>query len=208
MLKNELGLASVTALLKHRLENGLVEQGVTASIGSDVLISALPPDRIETGAEERAQLNLFLYQVTPKGLSPSSRYASEAGAVGKAATGPSLSLDLQYLLTAYGAQDLDTEILLGFGMQQFQDLPLLTGTAIQKVLKALSSPDDGRLVPPALAALAASDLVRRLEQIKICPQSLEMEELSKLWSALQARFRLSAAYKVTVVLSNSSSSIL
>ncbi len=202
MLKNELVLASVTAILKFQLENGLVEHGVTASVGSDVFISALPPDRVETGAEERAQLNLFLYQIIPKGLSSSSRYADKPGPAVNNMTPPSLVLDLHYLLTAYGAQDLDTEILLGFGMEQFQTLSSLTGAAIQKILTALSSPQDRRLVPPALAALTASGVVQRFEQIKVCPQSLELEELSKLWSALQARYRPYATYKVTVTLSD------
>ena len=60
-----LAIAAITAVLKHLLENGLAESDVTASIGGDVIVSALPPDRATTGADERAQLNVFLYQATP-----------------------------------------------------------------------------------------------------------------------------------------------
>jgi hypothetical protein len=39
-----------------------------------------------------------------------------------------------------------------------------------------------------------------VEQIKICPQILSTEEMSKLWSAMQAHYRPTAAYQVSVVL--------
>ena len=64
----------MTALLKNLLENGLVTHNVTTNLGADVTISALPPDRITVGGDEKPQLNLFLYQVKPKGLDFPSRY--------------------------------------------------------------------------------------------------------------------------------------
>src|SRR5712692_11446223 len=103
-MSSALALASVTALLKDLLENGLASGGVTSKIGGDTTVSALPPDRVASGADERAQLNVFLYLITPHARLPTN-----------SARGPArrLSLDLHYLLTAYGAQDLQTEILLG-----------------------------------------------------------------------------------------------
>ena len=64
-MSTALALASVTALLKDLLENGLASAGVTAKIGGDATVSALPPDRVGSGADEKAQLNVFLYHVTP-----------------------------------------------------------------------------------------------------------------------------------------------
>ncbi len=64
-MSSALAIASVTAVLKSLLDNRLVEQGAPASVG-DVSVTALPPDRITTGADERSQLNLFLYRVTPE----------------------------------------------------------------------------------------------------------------------------------------------
>lgn len=72
-MSHTLVLAAVTAVLKNILENGLVERGVTAALGSDTAISALPPDRVATGADEKSQMNLFLYQARSRGLSPGSR---------------------------------------------------------------------------------------------------------------------------------------
>lgn len=62
-MSNALSTAAVTGVIKYLLENGLVSDAIAASVG-DVIVTAIPPDRITVGTDERAQLNLFLYQVT------------------------------------------------------------------------------------------------------------------------------------------------
>jgi hypothetical protein len=71
-----------------------------------------------------------------------------------------------------------------------------------ETLKSLSHARDRRVVAPALAALAESDLADQVEHLKIEPTFLNAEEMSKLWSALQAKYRPSATYKVSAVLMN------
>jgi hypothetical protein len=187
--RGALALASVTAVLKSVLENGLAGRGVTGELGGDATVSALPPDRVTSGTDERAQLNLFLYHVTPHvGL--------------RAATGGSaaLALELHYLLTAYGAQDYQTEILLGHALQLFHETPVLGREQLGATIASLTSAGDGRVVPPALAALVQSDLAEQVEQIRILPEFLSTEDMAKLWSSLQAKFRPSLTYKVSAVL--------
>jgi hypothetical protein len=186
-----LALASVTALLKDLLENGLASGDITSQIGGDATVSALPPDRIASGADERAQLNLFLYHVTPRTAMRTSERRADVRA---------LVLELHYLISAYGAQDLQTEILLGHALQLLNATPVLDRKAIRDTLKALSHSRDKRVVPPPLASLARSDLSERVDQLKIEPEFLSGEESSKLWSALQAKYRPSATYKVSAVL--------
>jgi len=193
-------LAAVTAVLKNVLENGLVERSITAALGSDTTISALPPDRIATGADEKSQLNIFLYQVQSKGLSPTSRHAQEATKA--AGHGLPRSVEMQYLLTAYGVDDLQTEILLGYGMELFQETPILTAEALRKLLKAVSTPGGGRLVPPPQAALADPRLPQCFHRVKICPQALQTEEMVNLWSAFQVSYRPSIAYHVSIELAD------
>jgi hypothetical protein len=185
-----LALAAVTAVLKHRLDNGLAAAGVTGELGGEATVSALPPDRIPSGADERAQLNLFLYLVTPH---PTLRKNGAANG------GRPFAVDLHYLLTAYGAQDYHTEILLGHAMELLHAAPVMERDAIRTTLKALARSRDRRAVAPALTALGASDLPDRVERIKIEPEFLEAEEVSRIWSALQARYRPSATYKVSAV---------
>ena len=197
---NELVLAAVTAVLKNLLENGLVDWGVMTNIGGDTTISALPPDRIATGEDEKAQINLFLYQISPKGLYSQSRYAPHTDGIEPRRLGSLPSLDLYYLLTAYGAQDFHTEILLGYAMEMFQETGLLLKEHIQKILSTVASTEGGRVVLPALSALASSNFGDRVEEIKICAQVLNPEEMSRIWTSLQARYRPSASYKVSVLL--------
>ena len=193
-MSSALALASVTALLKDLLENGLASGGVTSKIGGDTTVSALPPDRVASGADERAQLNVFLYLITPHARLATNGVRNPARP---------LSLDLHYLLTAYGAQDLQTEILLGHALQLMHSTPVIERESIRKTLKTLSHTRDRRVVTPALGALAQSDLADQVERLEIEPEFLSGEESSKLWSALQAKYRPSAAYKVSAVLIDS-----
>jgi len=55
-------------------------------------------------------------------------------------------------------------------------------------------------LPPALRALADSGLENQIEQIKITPEFLNIEEMSKLWTATQSHLRPTSAYMASVVL--------
>ena len=55
-------------------------------------------------------------------------------------------------------------------------------------------------LPPALRALVDSGLEDQVELIKLTPQYLNTEEMSKLWTAMQSHFRPTAAYTASVVL--------
>lgn len=193
-----LSIASVTAVLQDLLRNGLITNSEAASIG-DVSISALPPDRITMGAEESTQLNLFMYRVAPhSGL----RNSAKQKVVAKKETQqdhPRLALDLFYLLTAYGAQDFHAEILLGCAMQLLHKTPILSHDMIGTALGSTPIKKGKRLIPPAQAALSGSSITDQVEQIKITPQFLSFEEMSRVWSALQARYRPSICYQVSAV---------
>jgi hypothetical protein len=195
---NSLAIAAVTAVLKDLLNNGLIDHNVTGAVGGNVTVSALPPDRVfAPGAQEGNQLNLFLYQVAPNVGWRNVGLPSRDERGGRLSNQP-LALDLHYLLTAYGAEDLHAEVLLGYAMQLLHETPVLTRQSIRTAL--LPSPVNGSILPPALQALSASDLADQVEQIKIVATALTSEEMSKLWTALQARYRPTAAYHVSVVL--------
>lgn len=190
-MSSALAIASVTAVLKNLLENELIQQSAITGMG-DVTITALPPDRIPTGAEEHAQLNLHLYRLTPNsGWLRSNAFASQDGQKQSL----SLALDLHYLLTAYAERDFQAEILLGYAIQKLYETPILTQEAIRSALKSVSASSS-----TALTALSTSTMADQREQIKVSPEFLSMEEMSKLWSSLQTRARLSATYQVSVVL--------
>ncbi|MEJ8853155.1 DUF4255 domain-containing protein [Variovorax robiniae] len=87
-----------------------------------------------------------------------------------------LSLDLHYLLTAFAATAEDEQIPLAWAMRQLHLHPLLDASSL--------SPEAGW---------------QRDDVIQIVPQELGIDEQVRIWDALDASYRLSAAYVARVV---------
>jgi hypothetical protein len=197
-MSSPLAIAVVSAVLKNILDNALVDNSLSSGINAPVSVRLIAPNRIKTDQNEEPQLNLYLYQVTPnqgwRNVGLPSRNSD-----GDRVTNPPLAIDLHYLLTAYGKNDFEAEILLGYAMQMLHENPVLTRDAIRTTLNPASTVPAG-LLPPALGVLTAADLADQVEQIKIAPQFLSTEEMSKLWTAMQTGYHTSVAYQVSVVL--------
>jgi hypothetical protein len=196
-MSTPLAIAAVTAVMKDLLNDGLLNHDLS-NVGSFNL-TAMPPDRVETGQAEPNQLNLFLYQVTANQGWRNEGLPSLDSSGQVRLNSPPLALDLHYLLTAYGSQDFNAEILLGYAMYVLHQNPVLTRAQLQTSLGA-PSPVDGTILPSPFGTLSALNLSDQVEMIKISPVYLSTDDLSKLWTAMQARFRPSMAYTVTVVL--------
>jgi hypothetical protein len=206
MMSNALSIVAVTAVLKDLLENGLVNDSITASVG-DVLVTALPPDLIKVGTDERSQLNFFLYHVTQNRNVDwvSQEFRSKHSRVNKTqrSLNPPLALDLHYLLTAYGAKDFQAELLLGYAMQLLHTTTVITSELIENALKNASTSNTTSLISQALAGVSIPKLAQQIGQIKLSPEFLSMEDNSKIWSSLQTHYRPSASYLVSMVLIDS-----
>lgn len=195
-MSSALGMAAITAILKDLLENSLIQQAVMTGIG-EVTVTTLPPDRVTIGADERPQLNLYLYRLTP------NTGWRRAGADNEHARQDDLlALNLHYLLSAYGERDAQAEVLLGTALQCLQQSSPLAGERIQGTLNTLAAGRAGR-GDTTLAALARGAAQIPWDEIKMTPEFLSLEDLSKLWSSLQAHARLSMTYQVSVTFSAS-----
>jgi len=203
-MSTALAIASVTQVLKDLLNDGFIDNDITGTINGNVKVTSLPPDLVVLSNEEPAQLNLFMYHVTPNPGWRNERYPS-MNSSGERTANPPLALDLHYLLTAYCSNELHTEILLGYGMQLLHENPVLIRDAIRKSLTPPSSVN-GTGLPINLQSLSTSKLAEQVELVKIIPEPMNADELSKLWTAFQSKFRPSAAYMATVVLIESSRS--
>lgn len=197
-MSNALAIASVSAVLKDLLHNAAIDHQLSSAVGN-VTVSALPPDRVLIeGTTETSRINLFMYQVTLnqgwRNVDLPSRDAS-----GQRTDDPPLGLDLHYLISAYGASELHAEILLGYALQLLHETPILTRDAIRRTL-APASPVTGSILPPPLDTLTASELADQVEQIRLTPEPMSVEEISKLWGAIQSHYRPTAAYQASVVL--------
>ena len=172
-MSNALAIAAVTATLRSLLSGALEINDVTTK----------PLDKARTSLTE--QLNIFLYQTM---LNGSLRNTTMPHQVRPGETGhPPLALNLFYLITAYGQDDDDSSghKLLGRAMTALHDHPVLSR---EDIFKATESP------------LPDSDLHLQVERLRITPQPMPLEEMSKLWTTFQTQFRISAAYQVSVVL--------
>lgn len=189
-------VAAVTAVLKDLLNDGMANHDLSAL--GNVTVTALPPDRIPvTAADEKSQLNLFMFQVAPN-LGWRNNALPSRSASGERLTNPPLALDLRYLVTAYGKEEFHAEALLGYAMQVLHENPVLTRDMINATLKPALPP--GVTLPPGLGLISTSDLAEQLELVKITPAYLGAEEMSRLWSAMQAKYRPTAVYTLSVVL--------
>ena len=191
-MDSALALASVTAVLKDLLENGLAGRAVTSALGGDAAVSTLPPDRVPSGGEERCQLNLFLYAVCP-------RQSMRLGNGGAGNVGSTLAVELHYLVSAYGQQDLQAEVLLGHALQLLHANRVIAHEQVTAVLAGLSQKRERGQTAAPVAALRDSDLGSRIDRLEVEPTFLSAEEISRLWSAFQAKYRPSASYRVFTV---------
>lgn len=185
-------IAGATAVLQGIIERGVAAHGVGTAIGDDIVVSALSPDRVNGG---EPGLNLFFYQATPN-TGWRNEYLPSRNARAEKMTNQPLALNLHYLISANGTSDLYSEILLGSVMQTLHETPFFGRNEVRSLLSPPPLPD----VDEILNALDTSGLADQLEQIKITPEYLSNEDMSKLWSAVQSNYRPSVAYVATVVL--------
>jgi hypothetical protein len=206
-MANALALASVTAVLKDLLNDGLVNADLDA-IGP-FRVTSLPLDEVageDIDAENR--LNIYMWHATRNPGWANMRLPAR-NQEGARVDSPYLALDLHFILTATGIEELNAEILLGYGMQLLHETPVLTREAIRTSLGGADGPVDADLLPAALRFIVASDLADQFEQIRITPavpdteNPMQLEGLSNLWSAFSAPLRPSALYHVSCVLIDS-----
>jgi hypothetical protein len=194
-VSNALGIAAVTAVLRDILNN----RAIDASVGN-VTVTTKPPDKLKTDTHEETQLNLFLYQVTPNQGWRNAGQPSVAPDGANRLSNPPLALDLHYLLSAYSDEEFKAEVLLGYGMQALHETPVLTREMVRNHFTVDPTSLTGAGLPPPLDTLAAGELADQVELVKITPQPLSTEELSKLWTAFGAHYRPTTGYLATVVL--------
>ncbi len=181
--------ATLRAMIRDRME---LPDGVP-----DAPVTIGPPPFSAKDAEQRkedARLNLFLYRVTENG------YLQNQELPGQGSNGyghPPLSLNLHYLLTAYGNAELNggattlfddtnAHFLLGSAMRVLHDFPIVTDE-----LTAVRPPSGGQLLHASLRDA--------YEKVRLSLEPLTLEDVTKVWTALALRYRLSAAYVVNVV---------
>lgn len=180
-MSNHLALGTVTAAL------GEVAHAAAESAVDGVALRFGRPAAPAGGTTDRT-LNVYLYQVTPNAALRNADLPAR-NATGQITQRPAAALDLHYLLSFYGDdQKLEPERMLGAVVRDLHSMPVLTAKRIQDAIGAHTE-------------LAASDLARSVEPVKVTLAPMSLEEMSRLWSVMaQTPHALSVPLVATVVL--------
>jgi hypothetical protein len=194
-MSSPLAIGAVSAVLRNLLDNGFINVGAPLS---PVKVTAVAPDTVKLDDPDAPpSLNVFLYRTSPnQGWAEVGLPSFDSN--GTRVSSPPLALNLHYLVTAYGGADFQAEILLGYAMHLLHERPVLDRPAIRRALDP--SPLGSSILPPAFQALTASDLADQVEAVTITHEPMDTEEMSRLWSAIQAHYRPTASYLVSAVL--------
>ncbi|HTK06003.1 MAG TPA: DUF4255 domain-containing protein [Ktedonobacteraceae bacterium] len=181
-MSNYLAIATVTVALRDILQ----DVALTAVPGA--VVTTQRPEDINNAGQDKAGINLYLYQVTPN-PDWTNNDLPMRDAMGRLLQRPQTALDLDYLLSFHGAElEMVPQRLLGSTIVHLHTQPFLPLVAIQDTIQHTSY-------------LAQSDLFDQGERVKFSPLNFSLEELSKLWSVFfQIPYRLSVAYRASVVL--------
>lgn len=140
-------------------------------------VTAAPPD-LDVPDTDPPLVNLFLHRISQSAPLRNQPLPARGG---PAVSGPPpLCLDLHYLLTATGASPVDdrgAQRVLGDAMVTLHDHAVV--------------PRDDPVLDPVLRD--------EVELLKITLDTLDTDELSKIWTATTAPYRLGVGYLVTVV---------
>ncbi len=170
---------SLRALLLDRMElpNGVNNVAVTIDTPTDDDDAADP------------RINLFLFKVDEN---PSYKNQEIPGRGHPGSFGsPPLTIDLHYLLTAYGSannpdgttDETRAQFLLGSAMRVLHDFPVIG--------ESLETASNQPILDPSLHG--------QFEKVKLYLLPLSLEDVTKVWTALTLPYRLSIGYKVSLV---------
>ncbi|KGQ19384.1 DUF4286 domain containing protein [Lysobacter dokdonensis DS-58] len=164
-------IGEVSEFLRHTLWLGLTQDTTTSQLvtAKDNIVLSNPAQPL--GANVVRQMSLWLYQVT------ANEHLRNAPPVRKREAGddtaeayPPLAINLQYLLTPSTGSDVGDQQVLGRALQIFHDQGVLT-------MPSLHAP-------------------QQAEELHVSLASRTIEELAKVWEAMQQPYRLSVCYEV------------
>ncbi len=183
------GVFDVTLALRMLLHSRLVR------VNASAIVTLLPPG---DDLPEAPGVNLYLYRVSE---SPATRNRPWPGDRSHAGTPqPALGLELSYLVTPLGKKPEDTKFddgdeahrMLGAAMMALAQYPVLNDVHVPPLSGLADSGFD------ADRALSQA-LLDSFEQVKITLLPTNIEEISKIWAAINKPYRLSVAYEVSLL---------
>ncbi len=180
-MSNYLAIAAVTAALQDILQ----EAALAAIPGTDVTIRR--PETINSDGQEKAAINLYLYQTTPNPswINADLPTRNENGVLVRR---PQVALNLDYLISFHGSElVMEPQRLLGNVISALHAYAILEADMIGRAIESRNY-------------LKQDTMYDQVERVKLSPLNLSLEELSKLWSVFyQIPYTLSVIYRASPV---------
>lgn len=184
-MSNFLAIATVSAVLQ-RLLTPVARAAVT---GAEVWVDRSDVKRQKDG------INIYFYRHAIDSVSRNEDLPARRGD-GTLANRPKVAASLHYLLTFHGKDDdMVPQRLLGAALAALHTRPIITAALIEAVTDEAQEPSG------AHSYLAFNDLLEADELVRVSPDPMSLDELSKLWSVFfQSPYQLSATYVASAVL--------
>ncbi|WP_020672137.1 DUF4255 domain-containing protein [Amycolatopsis nigrescens] len=178
-MSNYLSIAQATDALCGFIARALLDDGITFGI-------RVTPRKPPAEPPADPMVTVFLYQITPN-AALRNRDAPTRAPDGTLLVKPQAALDLHYLITCYGNEDvLEPQRMLGSIVRGLHEQPILSRVDIEE---SATKP-----------FLAGADLASAPQAVRFTPAKLDLDDLSKLWSMLvQTPYALSVVYEATAV---------
>lgn len=176
-----LSVAVVTAAMQTIIQQVLKDTvaGVTVRIG--------PPRA--PGPAVGPEVNLYLYMVSPNDSLRNDDLPTRSHS-GELLHRPAVAVDLHYIITFYGEQDLASERMMARLATHFHANPILSPDIIRTTISPSGS----------FHYLSESNLADAPEPVRLCPYYPTSEELSKLWTVFfQMAHRVSLQYTASPI---------
>ena len=191
-MSNSLAVAAVTSSIRYVLERAQ-DAPHAGKVGGATVTTLHPSSLTTSDLAGAAGINVFCFLATPNhawNLNDLPTRRSDGSLTAR----PVAAVDLHYLVTCYGDdRALVPQRLLGRAVVALKATSVLTRDVVTAALDLYDEADDTTF-------LADSDLADEVELVKLSPTPLSLEEMSKLWSVLDAPYLLSLTYLATVVL--------
>ena len=139
---------------------------------SDLTPSLGSPAELTLDENDSGRINIYLYQVLENPFGKNRPWHTRPNGDREY---PPLVLKLYYMLTPYAGDLITEHHILGDAMRTLYERAIMRDSQL---------PESLRLVT---------------DQIAIALMPLQLEELTRIWSALESHYRLSVAYEVRVV---------
>ncbi|HEX3296412.1 MAG TPA: DUF4255 domain-containing protein [Nocardioides sp.] len=184
-MSNFLAVATVSAALQR-----LLTPRISAAVGgAEVWVDRSDVKRQKSG------VNIYMYRTSLDSVWRNEDLPGRTSDGTILRARPQVAVSLHYLLTFHGKDDeLVPQRLLGATLAALHTHPILGSDLIDEVTTEATAQ------PPTHPYLALADLVDADEPVRVSPDPMSLDELSKLWSVFfQSPYQLSATYVASAV---------